>query len=48
MTKENFIEVIKANSIVRKNGDTQEFVFGENDIELLAQELDHKINTLNM
>lgn len=48
MTKKQIKKIIKDNAVIRKNGKFKEFVFKKIDIELLAQELDHKINVLKM
>ena len=44
MKETEFIEILKANSIHRTNGSKKEYVFTDKDIELCAQELEHKIN----
>ncbi len=48
VTKKQIKKIIKDNAVIRKNGKFKEFVFKKIDIELLAQELDHKINVLKM
>lgn len=48
VTKKQIKKIVKDNAIVRKNGKFKEFVFKKIDIELPAQELDHKINVLKM
>ncbi|WBX78335.1 hypothetical protein PG911_08755 [Tenacibaculum ovolyticum] len=47
MTKEEIKEVLKANCYVGEspNGELV-YEFGEKDLELVSEELDHKINTL--